>query len=135
MFLLQPGFIKDYYLILQIKNFVSKTFLVEKEYLYNYDKLIITISHKEHVYFRYAVATKDIPVGSTLLVEQPVTWSLHPDRYTYHHSVDNKILTGDMHHHSADNKVLTGGILYVTIRWVTSSCQVTHVTPLCLTRS
>jgi hypothetical protein len=29
---------------------------------------------------RYAVATKDIPVGSTLLVEQPITWALHPDR-------------------------------------------------------
>jgi hypothetical protein len=32
------------------------------------------------VFFRYAVATKDIPVGRTLLVEQPITWSLHPDR-------------------------------------------------------
>ena len=30
---------------------------------------------------RYVVAQDDIPVGTTLVVEQPVTWALHPDRF------------------------------------------------------
>ena len=30
---------------------------------------------------RYVVAQEDIPVGATLVVEQPVTWALHPDRF------------------------------------------------------
>ena len=30
---------------------------------------------------RYVVAQEDIPVGTTLVVEQPVTWALHPDRF------------------------------------------------------
>ena len=29
---------------------------------------------------RYVVANEDIPVGTTLVVEQPVTWALHPER-------------------------------------------------------
>ena len=32
---------------------------------------------------RYVVAQEDIPVGTTLVVEQPVTWALHPDRFSY----------------------------------------------------
>ena len=30
---------------------------------------------------RYVVAQEDISVGTTLVVEQPVTWALHPDRF------------------------------------------------------
>ena len=30
---------------------------------------------------RFVVAAEDIPVGTTLVVEQPVTWALHPDRW------------------------------------------------------
>ena len=32
---------------------------------------------------RYMVAEEDIPVGTTLVVEQPVTWALHPDRFLF----------------------------------------------------
>ena len=32
---------------------------------------------------RYVVAQDDIPVGTTLVVEQPVTWALHPDRFGF----------------------------------------------------
>lgn len=30
---------------------------------------------------RFAVAAEDIEVGTTLVVEKPITWALHPDRY------------------------------------------------------
>ena len=30
---------------------------------------------------RFVVAAEDIPVGTTLVVEQPVTWALHPHRW------------------------------------------------------
>ena len=33
---------------------------------------------------RFVVAAQDIPVGTTLVVEQPVTWALHPDRFGSH---------------------------------------------------
>ncbi|XP_023338753.1 SET and MYND domain-containing protein 4 isoform X2 [Eurytemora carolleeae] len=33
---------------------------------------------------RYAVANKTIPVGSTILKEKPITWSLHPDKFGSH---------------------------------------------------
>ena len=37
---------------------------------------------------RYMVAQEDIPVGTTLVVEQPVTWALHPDRFLFNSILD-----------------------------------------------
>ena len=37
---------------------------------------------------RYMVAEEDIPVGTTLVVEQPVTWALHPDRFLFNSILD-----------------------------------------------
>ena len=33
---------------------------------------------------RYVEAGQDIPVGTTLLREAPISWALHPDRYGSH---------------------------------------------------
>ena len=29
---------------------------------------------------RYVVASQDIPVGTTMVVEKPITWAIHPER-------------------------------------------------------
>jgi len=33
---------------------------------------------------RYVVASQDIPVGTTMVVEKPITWAIHPERYGTH---------------------------------------------------
>ena len=33
---------------------------------------------------RFVVAAEDIPVGTTILRETPITWALHPDKYGTH---------------------------------------------------
>ena len=39
---------------------------------------------------RFAVASKDIPVGTTLVVEQPITWAIHPERLVYMRHIEKK---------------------------------------------
>lgn len=33
---------------------------------------------------RFVIAKQDIPVGTTLVVEKPITWAIHPERYGTH---------------------------------------------------